>query len=70
MAATFVQTKTAINIANPSIQAKWRCSSSAVDTSITILAIDAINKTRIVKSSNAFHNNSQYVYGGLTILLL
>jgi hypothetical protein len=53
------QTKTAMRIANPSIQAVDRWLSSAVAVSIIMLTNAARIKIFMVKSFNAFNNNDQ-----------
>lgn len=50
IAVTLQQTKTATNMANPSIQANDLWDSSAFATSITIEATDATNRILIIKS--------------------
>ena len=59
------ETKTAINIANPSIHAVDLWAASAVETSIIIEITAATTKTLKVKSSNAIHNNSKNVLGSI-----
>lgn len=56
IAVTLQQTNTAIKIAKPSIQAKDRWSSVAVDTPITIETIEATNKILIIKSYRYSHS--------------